>query len=88
MPLQNTRLWSASCTSLPSLVFAFNSAIIIIVIIIIVIINYLLSLLLLLLLLLFLLSFIILYYASLNKKENENDYTTYDVEIVCLTMEI
>ena len=30
----------------------------------------------------------ILYYAPLNKKKKEKDCTTYDVEIVCLTMKI
>ena len=35
-----------------------------------------------------LLLFIILYSASLSKKKKEKDCTIYDVEIVCLTMEI
>ena len=43
---------------------------------------------LLLLLLLLLLLFTVLYYAPLIKSKKENDCTTYDVEIVCLTMEI
>ena len=40
------------------------------------------------LLLLLLLLFIILYCAPLTKKKKEKDCTAYDVEVVCLTMEI
>ena len=61
---------------------------IIIIILLLLLLLLLLSLLSLLLLLLLLLLFIILYYARLNKKKKKKDCTTYDMEIVCLTMEI